>query len=414
MYMCPSSVLLCRCHAFVCVLTAVAHVLRSSGIVVILSSSSEEDNADAGEETLDILAGSTDEVTSAELLPASGRKRRLLEDAADGGTAGGVAPVEARGPSRRKAKAPKRAQTEAELAAVAEPAAADAEPEVETIEEAAGPASAFGRPEDQSRRQWADGAPWLRLSAAALAPKPQPNSAAVRADASERREPLEAPVSPAGAPEQNLPAERAPALAPVASAPTPLPSSQPAKAPAAASETFKQPPPKPAPAALDHAASAPAADASASLAAACARSQSAAGPSLASWLGSRPPRAAAPVQGQLRETGARKAQEGASAASGAGVAGKRKGQGAAVPAAKKKAKQAKKAQIGGGTVKEDVARRENAMRVLAKQFAAEAGALGESSDMRHGVMLLVGVKSKLDALKDHWCYLVHTCLMTMS
>ena len=352
---------------------SVAHVLRSSSIVVILSSSSEEDNAaDACEETLDILAGSADEATSAGLLPALGRKRRLLDEA-DGGTAGGVAPVEARGPSRRKAKAPKRAQTEAEALQDGEAAVANAMSEREVdIEEAAGPASAFAQQEDQSRRQWADGAPWLRLSAAALAPKPKPTPAAQPAGASERRDPPEAPVSPL---KQSLPAERAPPLAPVASAPTPLPSSQPAKAAAAAGGPFKPPPPKPMSAALDHAASAPAADASASPAAAGARSQSAAGPSLASWLTSRPPRAAAPVQGQLRETGARKAQEGTSAASGAGAASKRKGQGAAAPAAKKKAKQAKKAPIGGGTVKEDVARRENVMRVLAKQFADEAGAL---------------------------------------
>ena len=357
-------------------------MLRSCDLVVILSSTSEEDNADAGEETLDILAGSADEATSAEMLLPAGRKRRLLEDT-DAGSAAGVAAVEARGPSRRKAKAPKRAQTEAEATTAGEPAAADTEPHAEPAK-AAGPASPFAQQAETSSKQPADGTQWMRLSAAVLAPAPQTTPAAQLATASARRDAPAAPDNPADAPQQSLPAGTAPPLGPVASAPTPLPSSPPRSraSPAAAFEAFKAPPSKPAAAALDHAASAPAADASAH---AGARSQSAAGPSLDSWLGSRPPRAAAPVQGQLREDGRMNAAakkpsgSGSAAASGTGAAGKRKGQQTATaPPAKKKAKQAKKAPLGGGTVKEDVAKRENEMRELAKQFADDAGAALES------------------------------------
>ena len=352
-------------------------MLCSSGIVVILSSTSEEDNAADDDETLDILAGSPDEATSSGPVPA-GRKRRLLEDAPDGSAAAGVAAVEARGPSRRKAKAPKRAQTEAE------PAAADVKVQAEPLDDIRS-ASAFAQQDGPSSKQPAAGPQWLRLSAAALAPKPQPTSAAQPADAAAQRDSLETPASPADVPNKSSPAlEAPPPLAPVASAPTPMPSSQPAVASAAAaSESCKPPPPKPASAALDHAASAPAADASAGLAAFGPHGHSAAGPSLASWLTSRPPRAAAPVQGQLREadgrqnTGTKKSQ--GSGAAAASAAAKRKGQAAAAAPAKKKPKYVKKAQIGAGTVKVDVAKRENEMRELARQFADDAGAFTRRS-----------------------------------
>ena len=315
------------------------HVACSNDIYVVLSSSSSDKDDGTGEETLDILASGPDEAMSSGQQAHAGEKQEKNDVLAAGAN-------DARGPSRRKAKAPKRAPTEAELAAAEAERAATEGPTPAAL----AAASPVGRRQEADKPQASPEAPASAGPPAGLLEGLTTSD--ITSGESAPDIPMLEYLGGGGATGHDGPLERAP----------------------------------------EHAASEPAVSPSAAAAAAAGLHRDAAvaerDAELASKLSFRPPpRAAAPVQGQLRESGpakpaaaAKKPSGSGAAAAGATAAAKRKGDPLAAPV-KKKSHHKKKVPMGGGTVKVDVADGEDEQRERARQYAVEAGAFGVAFDL---------------------------------
>ena len=92
-------------------------MLRSPAVIILSSSSSDEGDSSGGI-TVDIEAISNDNgVSSGQCRPATRKRDRPEDEAAFTSAAAEAAAAAARGDGRRKARAPKRAQVDAELAA---------------------------------------------------------------------------------------------------------------------------------------------------------------------------------------------------------------------------------------------------------------------------------------------------------